>query len=189
MPAALDDQAHVLPRRDTVVVNLIHVGVSDHRMAATFPVYGFECLRRDPALIGFALVDCLECTVGEREHGTPHGIAGFSSDRRQRAFPFPVGQRKDQLRLREVSDELKFGIRSNGPQALGGNERRIRKVQGAQGATSSCDLFGRNIVVNPTGFLFVGTNGTPECVDRVYETQNSAFGSGRRTRPGPGGLR
>ena len=132
VPATLDDQAHVLPRRDTVVVNLIHVGVSDHRMAATFPVYGFECLRRDPALIGFALVDCLERTAGEREHGAPHGIAGFRSDRRQRAFPFPVGERKDQLRLREVSDELKFGIRSNGPQALGGNERRIRKVQGAQ---------------------------------------------------------
>jgi hypothetical protein len=31
-----------------------------------------------------------------------------------------------------VRDELELGVRGNGPEALGCNERRIRKVQGAQ---------------------------------------------------------
>ncbi len=139
MPATFDDEAHVLPRRNSIVFNLVHMGVSDHRMTAAFPIDGFESLSRNPALAGLGLVNRFQCAIAESEYGSPDGVSGLGSNRRKRTFPLSVGERKDQLRFGEMSDELELGVRGDGPQALRGYERRIRKVQGAQGSTSSSD--------------------------------------------------
>ncbi len=108
------------------------MGMSDHRVTATFSIYRFEVLGLDTAFSGLSCVNCFERAVGELEYGSPNGVTCFGSHRGERALPLPVGKREDQFRFGKVRDESEFGVRGNRPEALGCNERRIRKVQGAQ---------------------------------------------------------
>lgn len=133
----------------------------DHGMATSFAVDCFELLSLNASLIRFHRVDCFECSIGQLEDGAPDSVTCLGPHRWQRAFPFSVGQREDQFRLREVSDELELGVGCNGTQALGRYERRIREVQGAQGGPPRLISFGEYIVVIPTRFPASGNNRTP----------------------------